>query len=418
MSRAYYKTLNVKEQTNQKDIKKAYRKLAMKWHPDKNPDNKEEAEKEFKKVSQAYEVLSDPQKKEIYDKYGEEGLEQSGGGGGPSPFDIFEQVFGGGGGRGGGFPFMGFSGGFHNKFRQKSNRGNDVIREFPVSLNKLYVGKTIKIKIDRRVVCLDCMGNGASDKNAIKICPNCRGKGTCVEMRMLGPGFIQQSTKPCRTCSQTGKVISAGCECKTCNGKKYNQKKEIVSFKIPKGSVNNDKIVIKNKSDEEIGTTNTGDLILVLKEIAHHQFKRQGPHLFIQKNIFLSEALSGYTGVIEHLDNRKISFTIDEVISPGTVKVIRGEGMKTTSEFGNLYIQFTVSFPKSLTTEQKKYCSMLLSPNKKNKNITDNKDTIKKELDMLTSYEKRTIEFPSVLDKNDDYLEKSDDDSHPQCVHQ
>ena len=429
MAKEFYNILGVSENANEKEIKKAYRKLAVKWHPDKNPDNKEVAEEKFKKISNAYAILSDEEKRKIYDKYGEKGLEQMGGGGGASPFDIFERFFGGGGGgHGGGFPFMGFQGGFHNRFRKGTLKSPDVKREFIISLEKMYLGKTLKLKINRRVICLDCMGKGTTNPSAIKQCPNCGGKGQRIEMRMIGPGFMQQSSTPCHACNQTGKVITSGYECSSCEGSKYKKTIEVIQVHIPKGARNGENVVINGKSDEVIGASNTGDIILVLKEKPHPVFKRQGPHLFIKQKVLLSEALAGYKGVITHLDEREFLINIDEVIKPGLVKVIRNEGMpniKSPGTKGNLYIQFIVIFPRKLTKEQKKYCSMLLSPNKNKKEYNKKLKTTR--LDSLSSQEKRTIQFPSISEREQESSQDSDffsggleDHIHSaeQCVHQ
>ncbi|KAF0530529.1 DnaJ-domain-containing protein [Gigaspora margarita] len=327
----YYEVLGVESTASENEIKKAYRKLAMKYHPDKNPD--ETASEKFKEISHAYEILCDPEKREMYDKYGEDGL--SGGGiNSMSPEEVFASLFG-------------FGGTGHS--RQK--RGKDIIKPFSVTLEDLYNGKTTKISLQRDVVCSLCHGKG-SKSGATKKCHSCEGRGVRVAMRQIGPGMIQRINTVCANCDGTGGVIREKDKCKKCKGLKVVEEKKRLDIYIEKGMQNNQKIVMQGEADQEPGVE-TGDVILVLEQKPHDRFERQGDDLLTEVNISITEALCGFSKVlVTHLDGRGliINHPAGEVIKPGAIKCIANEGMphyKRPFDKGNLYIKFNVEFPPS-----------------------------------------------------------------------
>ncbi|CAN6581448.1 unnamed protein product [Malus baccata var. baccata] len=339
----YYKVLQVERSAKDDDLKKAYRKLAMKWHPDKNPNNKKAAEAKFKQISEAYDVLSDPQKRAVYDQYGEEGLKGgvpppdsswSGGQGhegGPttfrfntrSPDDIFSEFFGVSGF--GGMPDMGGSraGGSRaggNQF-QRSMFGEDIFAQFrggaepsaaaprkaapiertlPCTLEDLYKGTTKKMKISRDV-------------------PDASGRTTTVE--------------------------------------------EILTIEIKPGWKKGTKITFPEKGNEQRGII-PADLVFIIDEKPHTLFKRDGNDLTITQKISLAEALTGYTAQLTTLDGRNLTVSITNIISPTYEEVVKGEGMpipKEPSKKGNLRIKFNIKFPTKLTSDQKTNMKRLLT---------------------------------------------------------
>ncbi|XVE76555.1 hypothetical protein DITRI_Ditri12bG0182700 [Diplodiscus trichospermus] len=333
----YYKILQVDRNAKDEDLKKAYRKLAMKWHPDKNPNNKKEAEAKFKQISEAYDVLSDPQKRAVYDQYGEEGLKGQmpppgaggfhGGDGGPtmfgfntrSPDDIFSEFFGFsspfggmgdmGGSRAGasGFPRGMFGEDIFGSFRGGAGEGSTMHRKgppiertLPCSLEDLYKGTTKKMKISRDVT--DSIG-----------------RPTTVE--------------------------------------------EILTIEIKPGWKKGTKITFPEKGNEQRGVI-PSDLVFIIDEKPHSVFKRDGNDLIVTQKISLVEALTGYTALLTTLDGRNLTVPINNIISPSYEEVVKGEGMpipKEPSRKGNLRIKFNIKFPTKLTTEQKTGLKRLLS---------------------------------------------------------
>merc|ERR1712166_15692 len=265
-----YKTLGVAKNATASEIKKAYRKLAVKHHPDKggDPDT-------FKEISKAYDIVGDEEKRTQYDQFGEEGVGQGGGGG----QDIFD-MFGGGGGR---------------RQQRGQKKGKSEVQPLNVTLEDLYNGKTRKMSVTRQVI----------DKSVeVKQCQECDGQGVVIQMIRVGP-MIQQTQAACGSCG--GKGV-------TCKKKRV---KEVLEVHIQKGSPDGNKVVFAEKSDEHPGVT-PGDVIFVLKEQAHATFKRKGADLYIEKSISLVEALCGFEMEIEQLDGRTliVRSSPGEVITP------------------------------------------------------------------------------------------------------
>jgi len=334
----FYERLGVTPEAKLDDIKKAYKKMAIKYHPDKNPNNPE-AEHKFKEVSEAYEVLSDENKRQMYDKYGKEGLKE-GGFGAHSAADIFEQFFGGGG-------FSSFFGGGGGR---GPRRTEDIHHELGVTLEDLYKGKTTKLSVTRNVLCSTCTGTGTKSGASTGKCKTCEGRGIRLIIKQLGPGMIQQMQTVCNDCGGKGEVIKEEDKCKDCKGKKVNKEKKILQVYVDKGMRHGQKIVFSGESDEAPGQE-PGDIIFVLIEKKHEVFKRNGNDLYMETTIPLIEALAGFSFTIKHLDDRVLLVKSDkgEIINPGDIKMIANEGMpihKRPFEKGNLYIHFNIEFPK------------------------------------------------------------------------
>jgi len=338
----YYETLGVDPSCSDAEIKKAYRKLAMKYHPDKNPD----AGDMFKDISHAYETLSDPEKREAYDRFGDDGP-QMGGGFGMSPDDLFANLFGG---MGGGFEFGG--GGGYGGRPSRPRRGEDMVHPLQVTLEDLYKGKHTKLAMERSIICSHCQGKGGKT-GAVKKCVTCKGRGFQVAMRQIGPGMVQQMQVACQDCSGSGEVIKD--KCKKCKGRKVTSEKKVLDIFIEKGMVDGQKIVMKGEGDQEPGVE-TGDIILVIKQKEHERFQRSGNDLLCHVKITLIEALAGFDKIIAlHLDGRGIhvSHPAGEVIKPGDIRRIPHEGMPTfkrQDDLGDLYLQFDVEFPENMWT--------------------------------------------------------------------
>lgn len=315
-----YEVLGVEKDVDAKAIKKAYRKMAIKHHPDKGGD-----EHTFKEVNAAYEILSDEKKRELYDQYGLEGVEQEGGpGGAGGGEDLFSMFFGGGRGRSSG-----------------PRKGPSLQHPLKVSLNDLYNGKTVKLAINRKVIV------GESEH-----CDSCRGQGVVMEMRQIGPGMITQMQRPCGECSGQGY-----------KAKTKNQRK-VIEVHVEKGAVNNQKINFRGMADEVPGRE-TGDVNFIIQEKEHNLFKRKGADLLIMQDISLNQALTGFSLRFNHLDGRDVIIKTKpgQVIQSETkdldtgrsmpyMMMVPNEGMPSRGNpfvKGNLYVAFHIDFPKTLS---------------------------------------------------------------------
>jgi len=338
-----YELLGVEKDADDATIKKAYRKLALKNHPDKGGDPEK-----FKEITMAYEILSDPEKRAKYDKYGLEGLsDESMGGPGE---DIFSMFFGGGKRRPAG-----------------PRKGEDSLYPLKVTLNDLYNGNTFKHDITRDKICEACDGKGGKDGAEIN-CTSCRGQGMIIEIRQFGPGMIQQVQRPCSACRGQGKSIDPNKRCRTCSGEKVVKETKTLEVHVNKGMKHNQKIVIRGEADEAPGTV-PGDVIFVIDQEEHQLFKRKENDLIIEKHLNLVEALCGTTFLIPHLDGRIIRVDVHsgEVVKPDDVKVIQDEGMPLVSNpfvKGRLFILFKIDFPESgsFSDEQLQTLTNVLGP--------------------------------------------------------
>lgn len=333
-----YDLLGVSPDVDERELKRAYRKKAAELHPDKNRDDPNATEK-FQQVNEAYDILKDAEKRSIYDKYGPEGLSQGGGGAGFD--DILSHLFGGGFGRFGGF------GGRRREARRP--RTQDLTHKINVSLEDLYNGKEVTLRINRDIVCPDCNGNGCAGGKAPKKCSKCDGRGQTVRIVRMGP-MVTQQIGTCDACHGSGEMIDAKDKCKKCQGKKVTSEKKQITVHVEPGMEEGERIVFQGCSDEAPGA-DTGDLIVTLGQKKHDHFMRKGNDLLMAKKITLSEALLGAKFVLNHLDGRKlvVSSTPGQVIIPDSVKVIEREGMpvrRNVYEKGRLFVKFEIVFPK------------------------------------------------------------------------
>ncbi|KAF7985661.1 hypothetical protein HWV62_2195 [Athelia sp. TMB] len=332
-----YDLLGVSPVADEEEIKKAYRKKAKEHHP--NPNDPEAGEK-FQDMAAAYEILNDPNTREVYDKYGMAGLSGPGGGGpggGMNPEDIFAQFFQAAGGGAGGSPF-GFSFGPGAGAGPGRGRKDEVVA-YEVTLEDLYNGKTVRINMEKDIACGACKGT-------------CEGKGWTFIHTHAGPGRMGTSRATCSDCDGHGDKLREKDRCKKCKGSKKVKEKNRQEIFIEKGMVDKQRIVLTGAGDQEASPGEpVGDVIFVLKAAAHNSFERSGNDLLTKVTITLSEALLGFSRIlITHLDGRGVKVTSPpgKIIKPDDSIVLRGEGMpvyKNSDTKGDLYVVFNVEMP-------------------------------------------------------------------------
>ena len=372
MARDYYDILGVGKTATAEELKKAYRKLAVKYHPDKNPNNKE-AEEKFKEAAEAYSVLSDPEKRQRYDQYGHDGLKQNGyssgfSGQGMSMDDIFSQfgsIFGDA--FGGGFGSF-FGGG--GTSRRSSNRGADMRVNLRLSLEEIYKGIKKQIKLSRFETCPDCRGAGGSGK---RTCPVCHGTG---EVRERVNSFFGQmiSSKPCYQCRGQGVVIDKPCV--SCGGDGRIKEEATVSIDVPPGVQDRNYMTLRGEGHAGPHNGERGDLIVVFKEINHSVYTRSGNDVIITCVITWPQAVLGDEVEVPTLSG-KVSFKINPGTEHGKIYRLRGKGLPVLNghRFGDQLIQIHIETPSGMDRNEKNLIKELYQLYSKKKNVKIKKFT-------------------------------------------
>lgn len=351
--RDYYEVLGVDKNATADDIKRAYRKLAVKYHPDKNPGNKE-AEEKFKEAAEAYSVLSDSDKKMKYDQFGHAGVDGAGpdfSGGFGNLNDILNDLFGGafGGGFGG---FGGFGGGFGGgQRRERVYRGRDIRVRVKLTLEEIATGVEKEISIEKNVPCPDCGGRGARNSSDVKTCPACNGTG---QVQRVVNSFLGQTVtySTCQQCGGEGKIISNPCH--TCNGTGLVRQRETIKVKIPAGVEAGMQMTVQGEGHAAKNNGINGDLLVVIEEQEHPDFRREGSNLLYTKVISIVDAMLGCEVEIPCLDG-KYKVKVEPGTQSGTVVRLRGKGLPSVNSYGtgDLYVKIAVWIPKKLTKDEK-----------------------------------------------------------------
>ncbi|OMJ21895.1 DnaJ-like protein [Smittium culicis] len=352
----YYKLLGVDRDADNHQIKKAYKKLSKKYHPDKN--KAEDAHEKFIEYTNAYQVLTDPEKRDVYDRYGEEGLKNEGGGGhGFDPHDIFAQFFGGGDMFGGGM----FGGGRRTK-RQKP-MGPTINLDLHLSLEELYHGKEVDIDVSKQKICSHCGGSGAESPDDISQCDECDGSGMKVVRRILGPGIVQQMQTTCTKCHGVGKATKK--KCHLCKGERVIRGNDQVNFDISAGTNAGHQVTIESEADEH-PDHETGNLVFKVLEIPHRLFTRKNENLYLDVDISLLESLTGFKRKFRHLNGKTIDLVHTDVVPNGHIEEMKNLGMPSTHNsdtYGSLYVKYWVKFPKSVSSDVSSKLKIALASN-------------------------------------------------------
>ena len=351
--RDYYEVLGVDKNASADEIKKAYRKLAVKYHPDKNPGDKE-AEEKFKEAAEAYSVLSDADKKAKYDQFGHAGVDGSApdfSGGFGNLNDILNDLFGGGFGGFGGFG-GGFGGGRGGQRQQKVYRGRDIRVRVKLTLEEIAKGVEKEISIERSVPCKDCGGKGAKNASDIKTCSACNGTG---QVQRVVNTFLGQTVtySTCQQCGGEGKVISN--PCRSCGGTGLVRKRETIKVKIPAGVEAGMQMNISGEGHAAKNNGVNGDLLVVIEEQEHPNLKREGNNLYYTKIVSLPDAILGGEVEVPGIDG-SYKIKVEPGTQSGTVVRLRGRGLPTVNGYGgtgDLYVKIAVWIPKKLEKDDK-----------------------------------------------------------------
>ena len=359
--RDYYEVLGVDKNATDEELKKAYRKLAKKYHPDANPDNKEEAEDKFKEVNEAYETLSDSQKRKMYDQFGPDGPQGFGGGQGPfgqggyysytgSGFDGFSDF----GDLGDIFSSF-FGGGFGGKTRRPTNgpkKGADLNLHMDITFEESFLGVEKQVIINRNEECTICHGTGAKPGTNPMKCPECNGTGQIrqVQKTILGQ---MQTTRTCSTCHGTGEVIKEPCD--NCRGKGTVRKQPKIKVKIPAGIDNGQTVVLRGEGEPGQKGGPKGDLYITVGVKKHSIYSRKGNNVLCDIPVTITQATLGAELEIPMCDGSKEKYKIPEGTQTGTKFSIRNKGFKTIngSSQGDFIFTVNVQTPKRLTKEQR-----------------------------------------------------------------
>ncbi len=350
--RDYYEVLGISKSASVEEIKKAYRKTAIKFHPDKNPDDPT-AEDKFKEAAEAYEVLSDPQKRQRYDQFGHQGMNGGGfgGGAGMNMEDIFSQfgdIFGGGGGS----PFESFFGGAgRTGGGRRTRKGSNLRIKLKLDLEEIANGVEKKIKVKRYIACNVCGGNGAKNGTDMQTCNSCQGSGQVrkVVNTMLGQ---MVSTATCPTCNGEGRMVTHNCE--ACHGSGREQQEEVITINVPAGVMDGMQLSMSGKGNFPERGGVPGDLLIQIEEEVHPLLKRDGNNVIFDQYVSFVDAALGADIEVPTIGGR-VKITLKPGTQSGEIFRLRGKGIKDINGYGkgDQLIHINVWTPKTLSGEER-----------------------------------------------------------------
>lgn len=348
--RDFYEILEVQRNASKEEIKKAYRKQAIKYHPDKNPGNKE-AEEKFKEAAEAYEILSDDNKRARYDQYGHAGVGGASGGGGgfghgmtvEDIFEHFGDIFGG---------FGGFGGSSRRSSGRHVNQGSNLRVKVKLNLQEVAQGVEKKLKVQKYVSCQHCNGTGAEKGTAYSECSTCRGTGQVTRITNTFIGQMQ-TTSACPTCEGEGRIIKS--KCTYCYGEGIVKDQEVITVKIPAGVANGMQMSVNGKGNAARRGGANGDLLILIEEEDHNELIRDGNDLIFNLYLSFPEAALGATIEVPTVEG-KVKIKVEPGTQPGKVLRLRGKGLPEVNGYGHgdLLVNINVWVPKNLTKDERK----------------------------------------------------------------
>ena len=353
--RDYYEVLGLQKGASDNDIKKAFRKMAMKYHPDKNPGDKV-AEEKFKEINEAYAVLSDPEKKEKYDRFGHAGVDPNsgfgGGAGGFGGFGGFEDIFDMFGGA-----FGGFGGGSRGRRNNGPRKGSDLQKAVTITFEEAAFGTKKEIRLNKYVKCKTCGGSGAAPGTSKKSCPKCGGTGE-IRTAQRTPLGTFQSVSPCPDCNGTGEINETPCP--DCGGSGKTRDNVTISVNIPAGVDNDSVIPIKGQGEPGVNGGPDGDLYIGINVEPHKIFERRGQDLWLEIPITFDQAALGDDIIVPTLEG-KVSYKVPSGTQPDTIFRLKGKGIKSVrgNRKGDLYVKVNLEVPTKLNSKQKKAISAM-----------------------------------------------------------
>ena len=403
-----YDELEVPPNSTTNDIRKAYRKLSLKWHPDKNPDNKDEATVKFQKISEAFAILNDDDKRSKYDQFGDDFLKnQSGGGGhGINPEDLFSSFFG-----------DGFGSGFGGGMRRQQQENEDIFIEINTTLKQVYCEESVNINFPQKIYCKSCDGSGCTNKEKTT-CEVCGGQGKQVKVIRMGP-MIQQMVQDCIKCQGKGSYIPPDKVCQVCDGKGFSTKNKVISFPLKRGLDSGNKIKLEKKG-HHFKNMKT-DVIIIIKIEDDDKFIRKESNLHLTLQLELYQSLVGFNKTITHIDGSQLHLNYEGVTEHNSVKKIYGKGMDNlrTGTAGDLFIKFEVKYPDmdDYNEDELSTLKKILSKNCKEELKLEESTTNNTNLEKVVLND---ILYENTTSDNDSY--QNDNDGHEgqgvQCAQQ
>ncbi len=378
--RDFYEILGVSKTASADEIKKAYRKKALEFHPDRNPNNKP-AEEKFKEAAEAYEILGDATKKQRYDHYGHAGVGSAAGGGGfgggghqgfdmNDIFERFGDVFGGE------HPFESFFGGSSRTRGRRVSRGSNLRIKVKLTLEEIATGVEKKIKVSKYISCDKCSGSGAKHGSGFSTCSTCKGSGQVMRTQQTILGYMQTAST-CPSCGGEGQTIAD--KCNYCNGDGIRRGEEVITINIPAGVAEGMQLSMSGKGNAGPRSGVPGDLIIAIEEAEHEQFKRDGNNIFFEQYLNFVDASMGTSIEVPTLEG-KAKVKIDAGTQPGKILRLKGKGIPDVNGYGrgDLLISVNVWTPQHLSSEEKKILEKLREsenfkphPDKRDKSFFD-----------------------------------------------